>query len=104
MGNLLKREIPQIWKVHFRSAHKEANLAYLNKVKDNDKPPSPETEANPGTWLGSMTETTVGQRTLQQCFHRRTDSCCLVNTQEPHRNRRNQWEEALVKIKLENPL
>ena len=56
-GQFIKGKIPTNLKVHFRSAHKEANLAYLNKVKDNAKPSFPKTEAKPGTGLSSMTET-----------------------------------------------
>ena len=37
-----------------------------------------------------MTETTVGQRTLQEGFHRQPDSCWLVNTQE-HQKREEAW-------------
>ena len=51
-GQLIKWKNPRNFKVHLRSAHKEANLAYLNKVKENAKPPFPETEANPGTGRG----------------------------------------------------
>ena len=65
-GQCFKRKNPTNLKVHLRSAYKEANLAYLNKVKENAKPPLPETEANPGnvtghgcmgTGPGSMTKT-----------------------------------------------
>lgn len=41
-------------------------------------------------------ETTVGQKTLQQCFNRRPDSCWAVNTQEHHKR-----EEALVHMFIE---
>lgn len=95
MWTIYERENPTNLKVHLRSTHKEANLAYLNKVKENTENPFPETEPNPGnvTGPGSMTETTAGQRTLQECFHRRPDSCWLVNTQEHHKR-----EEALVNL------
>lgn len=94
-GQFLKGKNPTNLKVHLRSAHKEANLAYLNKVKENTENPSPETEPNPGnvTGPGSMTQTTAVQRTLQESFHRRPDSCWLVNTQEHHKR-----EEALVNM------
>ena len=92
----IKGKNPTNLKVHFRRAHKEANLSYLNKLKDNAKPPSPDTEADPGTGLGSMMETTIGQRTLPQCFHRRTDGCWLVNSQKHHKQ-----EEALVNMLIQ---
>ena len=86
-GKCIKGKNPTNVKVHLRSTHREANLAYLNKVKENAKPPVPETEANPGTGHGcmgtgpgSMMETTAGQRTLQEGFQQRPDSCWLVNT------------------------
>lgn len=44
VDNLLKGKNPTNLKVHLRSTHKEANLAYLNKVKENTENPSPETE------------------------------------------------------------
>ena len=43
-GQFIKGKNPTNLKVHLRSTHQEANLAYLNKVKDNTKPPSPKTD------------------------------------------------------------
>lgn len=43
-GQFIKGKNPTNLKVHLRSTHKEANLAYLNKVKENTENPSPETE------------------------------------------------------------
>ena len=41
-GHFIKGKNSTNFKVHLRSAHKEANLAYLNKIKENTKPPFPE--------------------------------------------------------------
>lgn len=61
MWNILEGEkIPTHLKVHLKSSHREANLAYLVKVQDCTQAPSPETQAAPRP--GSVTEhkTTIG--------------------------------------------
>ena len=94
-GTLLKGKNPTNLKVNLKSLHKKANLAYLDKVREIAQPPSPEMEANarPGSMKEHMT--TVSQKTRMQCFHRRPDSCWLVNTQEHHKR-----EDALVNMHL----
>lgn len=71
-------------KVHLRSSHKTANLAYFDEVR---RAPSfhPPTQKN--------TRTHSLMQSLLQCFHQRPESYWLVNSPEHHK-----WEEALVNI------
>ncbi|CAI5697249.1 uncharacterized protein LOC109195782 [Oreochromis niloticus] len=94
-GTFLKGKNPTNLKVHLKSLHKKANLAYLEKVRENAQASCPETEANPRQGSGMHAETTP-QKTLMQCFQRRPDGCWLVNSQEHHKR-----EEALVNMFIE---
>ena len=90
-GAFIKGKNPINLKMHSKSFHKQANLAYLDKLRENAQPFLPET-ANPRPGSSMMEhEITVGQKTLKQCFHRRHNSCWSVNTQQHHKR-----EEALV--------
>lgn len=90
-GLLLKGKNPTNLKVHLRSSHKAANIEYLNKLASVSSPPPP-TEREATSRPGS----TGKETTIMDCFHRRPNSCWLVNTQE-HRKR----EDALVNMFIE---
>lgn len=86
-GLLLKGKNPTNLKVHLRSSHKAANVEYQNKLAYMSPPPPPEREAT------SRPGSTGKETTIMDCFHRRPNSCWLVNTQEHHKR-----EDALVNM------
>ncbi len=90
---LLKGKNSANLKVHLRSSHKAANLEYLNKLASVSSPPPPEREAT------SRSGGTGEETTVMDCFHRRPNSCWLVNTPEHHKR-----EDALVNMFIEQSM
>uniref|UniRef100_A0A3P9J2Q6 DUF659 domain-containing protein n=1 Tax=Oryzias latipes TaxID=8090 RepID=A0A3P9J2Q6_ORYLA len=91
-GTLLKGKNPTNLKVHLKSAHKNANQQFLDKLAC--RPPSPEKEARAGNVNTGKKPNTSSM--IMDCFDRRPNSCWLVNTHE-HQKR----EDALVNVFIE---